>query len=57
MPSTHKKDKPWDTEDIDKWKESGFTPTDNAAGTFTEESSFGPSCTYNDSNAIVDSGR
>ena len=20
MPSTHKKDKPWDTDDIDKWK-------------------------------------
>jgi len=22
MPSTHKKDKPWDTDDIDKWKVS-----------------------------------
>jgi hypothetical protein len=20
MPSTHKKEKPWDTDDIDKWK-------------------------------------
>lgn len=59
MPSTHKQDKPWDTDDIDKWKVghflSGiatyspahfflqiepFTPADNAAGTFTEESSF-----------------
>ena len=56
MPSTHKKDKPWDTDDIDKWKVradassppspltavqiEAFTPADNAAGTFTEESSF-----------------
>lgn len=56
MPSTHKKDKPWDTDDIDKWKVSGksppcqtatdpdqietFTPADNKGGTFTEESSF-----------------
>lgn len=40
MPSTHKKDKPWDTEDIDKWKIEAFTPADNAGGTFTEESSF-----------------
>jgi hypothetical protein len=22
MPSTHKRDKPWDTDDIDKWKVS-----------------------------------
>lgn len=43
MPSTHKKDKPWDTEDVDKWKEDGFAPADNVAGTFTEESSFGQS--------------
>lgn len=59
MPSTHKQDKPWDTDDIDKWKViyllfslaryslahlclqiEPFTPADNAAGTFTEESSF-----------------
>jgi ribosomal RNA assembly protein len=24
MPSTHKKDKPWDTEEIDKWKVGGL---------------------------------
>ncbi|KAL2046990.1 hypothetical protein N7G274_001008 [Stereocaulon virgatum] len=40
MPSTHKRDKPWDTDDTDKWKEEPFQPSDNAAGTFTEESSF-----------------
>lgn len=62
MPSTHKQEKPWDTDDIDKWKVllpyhrghtsfgqprspspnqiEPFTPADNAAGTFTEESSF-----------------
>ncbi|KAL1871600.1 hypothetical protein VTK73DRAFT_1949 [Phialemonium thermophilum] len=40
MPSTHKKDKPWDTDDIDKWKIEPFTPADNAGGTFAEESSF-----------------
>jgi len=62
MPSTHKQEKPWDTDDIDKWKVrlnatpadppsrfdllltllqiDAFTPGDNAAGTFTEESSF-----------------
>ncbi|MCJ1464483.1 ribosomal RNA assembly protein krr1 [Pseudocyphellaria aurata] len=40
MPSTHKQEKPWDTDDIDKWKIEPFTPADNAAGTFTEESSF-----------------
>ncbi|MCJ1364831.1 ribosomal RNA assembly protein krr1 [Acarospora aff. strigata] len=40
MPSTHKQEKPWDTDDIDKWKVDTFTPDDNAAGTFTEESSF-----------------
>ncbi|KAI9824114.1 MAG: ribosomal RNA assembly protein krr1 [Thelocarpon impressellum] len=40
MPSTHKQEKPWDTDDIDKWKIDAFTPADNAAGTFTEESSF-----------------
>lgn len=40
MPSTHKKEKPWDTDDIDKWKIDTFTAKDNAGGTFTEESSF-----------------
>ncbi|KAL2356424.1 ribosomal RNA assembly protein mis3 [Cryomyces antarcticus] len=40
MPSTQNKDKPWDTDDIDKWKVDPFTPADNIAGTFTEESSF-----------------
>lgn len=40
MPSTYKKDKPWDTEDTDKWKIDTFAPTDNLGGTFAEESSF-----------------
>ncbi|PGH10985.1 ribosomal RNA assembly protein KRR1 [Helicocarpus griseus UAMH5409] len=40
MPSTYKKDKPWDTDDIDKWKVEEFKPEHNAGGTFTEESSF-----------------
>ncbi|KAK6428800.1 ribosomal RNA assembly protein krr1, partial [Oleoguttula sp. CCFEE 5521] len=40
MPSTYKKDKPWDTDDIDKWKEDAFTPDQNLGGTFSEESSF-----------------
>lgn len=40
MPSTHKQDKPWDTDDIDKWKVEAFTPRDNTGGTFAEESSF-----------------
>jgi ribosomal RNA assembly protein len=40
MPSTHKKEKPWDTDDIDKWKVDAFTPNDNVGGTFAEESSF-----------------
>ncbi|KAK0391272.1 hypothetical protein NLU13_0773 [Sarocladium strictum] len=39
MPS-HDKDKPWDTEDIDKWKIDAFTPKDNLGGTLAEESSF-----------------
>ncbi|KAM0279091.1 hypothetical protein ACHAQH_004777 [Verticillium albo-atrum] len=39
MPS-HEKDKPWDTEDIDKWKVDTFKPTDNVGGSFIEESSF-----------------
>ncbi|EER45563.1 ribosomal RNA assembly protein mis3 [Histoplasma capsulatum var. duboisii H88] len=40
MPSTYKKDKPWDTDDIDKWKIEEFRPEHNAGGTFTEQSSF-----------------
>ncbi|KAI0017257.1 eukaryotic type KH-domain (KH-domain type I) [Xylariomycetidae sp. FL0641] len=40
MPSTHKKDKPWDTDDIDKWAVEPFKPEDNAGGTFAEESTF-----------------
>lgn len=41
MPSTHKKDKPWDDDDtLDRWKQDPFTPADNTAGAFTEESSF-----------------
>ncbi|OCK92488.1 eukaryotic type KH-domain (KH-domain type I) [Cenococcum geophilum 1.58] len=40
MPSTYKKDKPWDTDDIDKWKIETFKPEDNFGGTFAEESSF-----------------
>ncbi|KAF9740923.1 ribosomal RNA assembly protein krr1 [Paraphaeosphaeria minitans] len=40
MPSTHNTDKPWDTDDIDKWKIDAFKPEDNAAGAFTEESRF-----------------
>lgn len=40
MPSTHQQDKPWDTDDVDKWKVDAFSPNDNAGGTFAEESSF-----------------
>lgn len=41
MVSTHNKDKPWDTPDIDKWKLEEFKPEDNKSGLpFTEESSF-----------------
>lgn len=41
MVSTHKKEKPWDTPDIDKWKIDEFKPEDNASGSsFLEESSF-----------------
>jgi ribosomal RNA assembly protein len=40
MPSTHKRDKPWDTDDIDKWKIEPFKPEDNVAGPMTEESRF-----------------
>lgn len=41
MPSTHKRDKPWDNDDtLDRWKQDPFTPADNSAGAFAEESSF-----------------
>lgn len=41
MPSTYNRDKPWDTDDIDKWKIDEFKAEDNASGLpFTEESSF-----------------
>lgn len=41
MVSTHNRDKPWDTEDIDKWNVDEFKPEDNASGLpFAEESSF-----------------
>ncbi|RAL16403.1 KRR1 small subunit processome component [Aspergillus homomorphus CBS 101889] len=40
MPSTYKRDKPWDTDDIDKWKVEAFNAEDNVAGSFAEESSF-----------------
>ncbi|KAJ2898286.1 hypothetical protein MKZ38_004011 [Zalerion maritima] len=40
MPSTHNRDKPWDTEDIDKWKVEPFKKEDNPGGHFVEESSF-----------------
>lgn len=36
----HRKDKPWDTDDIDHWKVDPFQQSDNKGGTFTEESSF-----------------
>ncbi|KAH9853834.1 hypothetical protein C2E23DRAFT_820667 [Lenzites betulinus] len=36
----HRKEKPWDTDDIDQWKIDAFKPEDNKAGPFTEESSF-----------------
>ncbi|KAF3084076.1 ribosomal RNA assembly protein krr1 [Orbilia oligospora] len=40
MPSTHNVDKPWDTEDIDKWKIDEFKPEDNKGGAFLQESDF-----------------
>lgn len=41
MVSTHNRDKPWDTDDVDKWKVDEFKPEDNASGLpFAEESSF-----------------
>ncbi|KAI0939089.1 Ribosomal RNA assembly protein mis3 [Taiwanofungus camphoratus] len=36
----HRKDKPWDTDDIDHWVIQPFQVSDNQGGTFTEESSF-----------------
>ncbi|OCH95854.1 hypothetical protein OBBRIDRAFT_787700 [Obba rivulosa] len=36
----HRKEKPWDTDDIDQWKIDPFKAEDNKAGAFTEESSF-----------------
>ncbi|KAF8164851.1 hypothetical protein B0H34DRAFT_686911 [Crassisporium funariophilum] len=36
----HRKEKPWDTDDIDQWKIDPFLAADNKAGAFTEESSF-----------------
>jgi ribosomal RNA assembly protein len=35
-----RKDKPWDTDDIDHWKIDKFTDADNKGGTFLDESSF-----------------
>jgi ribosomal RNA assembly protein len=35
----HRKDKPWDTDDIDHWKIESFTQDDNKHH-FLEESSF-----------------
>ncbi|KAI1828657.1 ribosomal RNA assembly protein KRR1 [Xylaria intraflava] len=40
MPSTNNAPKPWDTDDIDKWKIEPFQPSDNVGGTLAEESSF-----------------
>ncbi|KAI0817200.1 ribosomal RNA assembly protein KRR1 [Xylaria sp. FL0064] len=40
MPSTNNAPKPWDTDDIDKWKVDPFLPADNVGGTLAEESSF-----------------
>lgn len=36
----YRKEKPWDTDDIDHWKVDEFKPEDNVGGNFTEESSF-----------------
>ncbi|KIM25221.1 hypothetical protein M408DRAFT_331325 [Serendipita vermifera MAFF 305830] len=36
----HRKEKPWDTDDIDQWKVEPFTNTDNKGGPLSEESSF-----------------
>lgn len=39
MPS-HDAEKPWDTDDIDKWKVDVFSPEDNVGGSFAETSEF-----------------
>lgn len=36
----YRKDKPWDTDDIDKWKIEPFNKEDNPGGCMLEESSF-----------------
>ncbi|KAH9912705.1 uncharacterized protein B0H18DRAFT_1052614 [Fomitopsis serialis] len=36
----NRKEKPWDTDDIDQWKVESFKAEDNKGGTFKEESSF-----------------
>ena len=36
----YRKDKPWDTDDIDHWAIAPFTDADNLGGRFLEESSF-----------------
>jgi ribosomal RNA assembly protein len=56
MPSTYKKDKPWDTDDIDKWNEEPFKPEHNLGGTLSEESSFAtlfPKYRMYNSNAYI----
>ncbi|KAK7748815.1 ribosomal RNA assembly protein krr1 [Cytospora paraplurivora] len=40
MSTKHEKDKPWDTEDINKWEVPAFKREDNLGGTFAEESTF-----------------
>ncbi|ROW09465.1 hypothetical protein VMCG_02224 [Cytospora schulzeri] len=40
MSTKHEKDKPWDTEDINKWEIPAFKKEDNLGGTFAEESTF-----------------
>ncbi|KAK8118919.1 eukaryotic type KH-domain (KH-domain type I) [Apiospora kogelbergensis] len=40
MPSTFNVEKPWDTDDIDKWKIEEFKPEHNVGGHFLEESNF-----------------
>jgi ribosomal RNA assembly protein len=36
----YRREKPWDTDDIDHWKIDEFKPEDNKSGAFLEESSF-----------------
>ncbi|KYK59192.1 putative KRR1 protein, required for 40S ribosome biogenesis [Drechmeria coniospora] len=40
MSAKQASDKPWDTDDVDKWKAEQFTAKDNLGGVLTEESSF-----------------